>query len=155
MSSEEIAAALSRLEQQNRQILDLLGQIAERKRGKPLPVDNPDFTEVERVLNDAVVEPDVARLLKLDDFASKGWLSQAKVLYTTDLRDMPGYWATVERLVQTISTKAGIPGRVAGSYFDKEDPHRMIGLVLEFGYSREVGYDQPNEFHVNSSREAA
>jgi len=46
-------------------------------------------------------------------------------------------------LVHHVSMEAGVPGRVAGWVMDQEDLDMVVGDVVEFGYSKELGYDAP------------
>lgn len=116
-----------------------------RRNGKPLPRKKPDFAEVERVLAAATGGPELAEFFDLDQFEAKEWLCQAILIHK--VVDIHPHWNKIERLVRQVEQACAIPGRVAGCTFDLENPQRMMGTTLQFGYSSEVGYSHPNEFY--------
>jgi len=147
---------LQRLEEQNARILALLEEIAASSihyRGKKLPVMEPDFAAVEASLRAVLAAPDAGGVVGFDGFDAKQWLCQARLRH--QVTDISQHWGTIERVVSSVATQCGVPGRVAGEYRDPNDRQRTVGEILEFGYSPEVGYDHPNEFFSRLSEKEA
>jgi hypothetical protein len=139
---------LQKIEEQNARILSLLEEIAGysiHSRGKKLPAEKPDFEAIEAALRAVLAGPTVAAILEFDGFEAKQWLCSVKILHK--VKDIGEHWDIVESVVKSVANQCKIPGRVAGGYRDPNDRQREIGEILEFGYSREVGYDYQNEFH--------
>ncbi len=111
----------------------------------PLPTTKPDFGLVEYELRRLVAEPRFASVLSLSDFHSKDWLCRVTPIHAVP--NIDEHWHLLEEVVQTTTERCKMPGRVSGWHSDDADPQRCIGTKLEFGYSPEVGYAHPNEFH--------
>ncbi len=84
MSDDRVSVEerLQRLEEQNEQILGLLGKIAEGSfsyKGKKLPDEKPDFSKVEIALKAALETPELSALVTLDSFEEKDWVAEAKL----------------------------------------------------------------------------
>jgi len=148
MDTEEVAKRLRRLEKQNERIINLLERIAASSpiyRGKSLPTEKPDFAKIEKELRATLTQPGIAFVLELGDFKVKEWICQAVLLHK--VKDIMPHWNKITEVVNSVAKKCHVPGRAAGYYIDPQDPQRMIGTTIEFGYSTEVGYDYENEFH--------
>lgn len=115
--------------------------------GRSLPSTPPDFQAIQRSLSTHLQEPGYASLLKLESFESKQWLCQAKLVY--QVKDIQPHWSQLETLVRSVKRECSVPGRVAGEHLDPADHSHIIGAVIEFGYSPEVGYRHPNEFYTH------
>src|SRR5262245_58015089 len=118
--------------------------------GRSLPSTPPDFQAIQRSLSTHLQEPGYASVLKLESFESRQWLCRAKLVY--QVKDFDSHWTQLETLVRSVKRECSVPGRVSGSNLDPADHSHIIGAVIEFGYSAEVGYRDPNEFfHPRSS----
>ena len=147
-----IEERLQRLEEQNEQILGLLGKIAEGSfsyKGKKLPDEKPDFSKVEIALKAALETPELSALVTLDSFEEKDWVAEAKLREKFAERSRVN-WEKVYAMVEAVSARCGVTGRMACWYADPEDWRRHIGSTLHFGYSHEVGYDHENDFHTET-----
>jgi hypothetical protein len=145
---EDLSKRLQRLEEQNERIIGLLEKIAAASpayKGKALPAEEPDFAKIKRELQSVMAKPEIAAVLELGEFKTKTWICEAVLLHK--VKDMKPYWSKIEEVVNTVSAQCKVPGRAAGWYADPHDPQRFIGTTVQFGYSREVGYDYENELY--------
>lgn len=123
----------------------VLYQVLQSRGGKPLPSQKPDFAAVEAELSRQLAEPEVAKVIRLEKFVAKDWICMAVLIHKE--KNMGPHLQRVSQLVREVSSKCKIPGRTAGWVADPQDPRRMTGTTIEFGYSPEVGYRHPNEFY--------
>jgi len=124
----------------------VLYQVLQSRGGKPLPSQKPDFAAVEAELSRQLAEPEVAKVIRLEKFVAKDWICMAVLIHKE--KNMGPHWQRISQLVEEVSSKCKIPGRTSGrvELADPQDPRRMTGTTIEFGYSPEVGYRHPNEF---------
>jgi len=147
MDVVELDTRLARIEEQNARILILLEEIAAASiayKGRRLPAQPPDFPAVEEALSRALAEPEAAAAFALEGFEAKTWLCEVRLRHDAMTRER---WAVLEGVVGAVAAATGLPGRVAGHYLDPSDTQRIVGHTLQFGYSKEVGYDHGNEFY--------
>lgn len=119
-------------------------RLLRRRRGRPLPRRRPDFPSVESALREAAARPGVAAALRVESFEARQWLCRAEVRHLGG--SSHDAFEAVVALVSDVSRRCQLPGRVAGTFGDPGDRPRMVGNIIEFGYSSEVGYRHRNEF---------
>ena len=122
-----------------------LYRVLQSRRGRPLPRQKPVFIVVERELQSVMAEPAFAEILEFGRFEAKEWICAVVILHKVD--DIRPHWDKIVQIVSRVSKTCEIPGRPSGWQFDPDDPQRMTGTILQFGYSPEVGYRHPNEFY--------
>jgi len=114
-----------------------------RRKGGPLPRRKPDFQSVERELKDLLDGAEFHEYFELLGFEVGEWLCRAFLGFRKQAAE-PADWPLAQDLVHRVREKTGLPGRTAGHLMDPETGRTLIAVILEFGYSREVGYDHPN-----------
>ena len=124
----------------------LFYRVLRMSRGMPLPRKKPDFSFLERELSAVLKEPEFSEIVELHQFETKEWICAAVLVHRVE--DIRPHWEKINHLVKRVSVTCKVPGRIAGWYSDPNDPRKEIGTIVQFGYSQEVGYRQPNEFYV-------
>ena len=108
---------------------------------KDLPEHQPDFATVEETLMKVLFEPEIKEKFRFGGFWVREWLCQARILYR-DQNQHP------DEVMELVGARCDLPchrTRIC------EAPHfkfmnSPIGEFVQWGYSREVGYDHDNEF---------